>query len=128
MPRLPLRPPTQLDSRHRPETQKHKAPCTKTSVWTPGTAEAAAISAQRHLPGQHHAVGAELAGRGHVGTVGHAGLRAEVELQLGILRPQGQQGRVADQHRVGAGTAGRAPGSAPPGPDRARQRSMLSVR
>jgi len=60
---------------------------------------------QGHLPGQHHPQRPKVAGRRDVGTVGHTRLRTEMEFQLGVLTPQGQQGRVADQNRIDPCTA-----------------------
>ena len=45
-PRLPLRPPTHDDMKHRPETQKHIEPSTKTSVSIPLQSEICLISSE----------------------------------------------------------------------------------
>ena len=106
-PRLPLRPPTQLESRHRPETQKHRRLARRLRSATPGTAEAAAISCERHFPGQHHARRRPAAAA--------AATSALLAMQVcvlkwnsnsGKLRPQGQQGRIADQHGIDAALPG----------------------
>ena len=78
VPRFPLRPPAQLDNRQRPETEKQSAPCTKTSVFTPGTFDAAAISSRVISRARTTRFAPNCGCGGHVGGVGHAGLRADM--------------------------------------------------
>ncbi len=105
VPRLPLRPPPQLDIMQRPETEKHNAPCTNTSVWTPGTAEASLISPSDNSR-QHDSNGPQPGRCRHVGAVGDTGLGAEMKVQTGKLGLQRQQRRIADQDRIDAAILG----------------------
>ena len=102
VPRLPLRPPTQLDSRHRPETAKHKRLHEHFGFDARHVRRVANLG-QRQFPRQHNARRPKPGRSRHVGAVGTARLRAEVELQARKLGLHRQQGRIADQYSIDAG-------------------------
>ncbi len=96
VPRLPLRPPTQLDI-------KTKGALCKDLGFDAGRRRGRSNILQGHFPAENHAVEPQLGSGRHIRRVDRCGLRAEVQRQVGDQLLDRENRRIANQHGVNPG-------------------------